>query len=293
MLRSMTGFGKGVSESRLGTANVEIKSLNCKFFEVVSKLPPNLTIFEDKIRELLQKRVSRGRLTLFLSYGSKVSKGDEVHIDKKIAKQYYDSIRALQKILGISGNVSLEQIVSLPGVISYHPQEDDAKKLWPLVSKSLVTAVEDLTRSKSREGKMLGKNLRQIVKTIEVALGKIKKRVPLVVCDYKKRLKKNVKALTGSVRIHSPERVEEEAAIFARNCDITEEIHRICAHIAGFRKILQNSGEAGRRLDFVAQEMYREANTIGAKANDFFIAKEVIKIKSQIEKVREQVQNVE
>ncbi len=95
------------------------------------------------------------------------------------------------------------------------------------------------------------------------------------------------------MRIHSPERVEEEAAIFARNCDITEEIHRICAHIAGFRKILQNSGEAGRRLDFVAQEMYREANTIGAKANDFFIAKEVIKIKSQIEKVREQVQNVE
>lgn len=293
MLRSMTGFGKGIAESKLGRAKVELKSLNCKFFEVVSKLPSNLTLFEDKIRELLQKKVARGRLTLFLNYGSKVTKGDEIHIDKKIAKQYYNRIYALKKFLGIKGDVGIEQIIALPGVIAYHPQEDDAKKLWPLIARALALAIEDLTHSKAREGKMLGKNIRQIVKTIEMALNKIKKRAPLVAYDYKKRLLKNVKNITGTIKIHNPERIEEEAAIFARNCDITEEIHRICAHISGFRKILANHGETGRRLDFVAQEMYREANTIGAKANDFSIAKEVIKIKSHIEKIREQVQNVE
>jgi uncharacterized protein (TIGR00255 family) len=289
----MTGFGKGIAENQLGTARIEIKSLNCKFFEVISKLPPNLTIFEDRIRELLQKKVLRGRLTLFLNYDSRVSKGDEVHIDKKIAKHYYTGINTLKKFLGIKGSVGIEQIIALPGVIAYHPREDDAKKLWPLVSKALVSAVDDLTRSRAREGKMLNKNIRQIVKMIETALNKIKKRAPLVACDYKKRLLKNVKKLTGTTKIHNPERIEEEAAIFARNCDITEEMHRVCAHISGFRKILSNSGETGRRLDFVAQEMYREANTIGAKANDFSIAKEVIKIKSHIEKIREQVQNVE
>ncbi len=293
MLRSMTGFGKGVAEGRQGTVKVEIKSLNCKFFEVVSKLPPNLTMLEDKIRELLQRRISRGRLTLFLSYTSRVTKGDEVHIDKKIAKQYHNRIKALQKFLGIKGDIELEQIIALPGVIAYHPQADDAKKLWPLISKALVLSIEDITRSKAREGAMLGKNLRQIVKTVEAGLKKIQKRAPIVAFDYKKRLRQNVKALTGTRKIHSPERIEEEAAIFARNCDVTEEMHRLCAHISGFRKILSNNGETGRRLDFVAQEMYREANTIGAKANDFFIAKEIIKIKSQIEKIREQAQNVE
>jgi len=293
MLRSMTGFGKGIAESNRGTARIEIKSLNCKFFEVVNKLPPNLTTFEDKIRELLQKRVLRGRLTLFLSYDPKASKGNEVRIDQKIAKQYCDRINLLKKSLRIKGDVGIEQIITLPGVIAYHPQEDDARKLWPLISKALVQAVDDLTHSKAREGRMLGKNIRQIVKMIESALNKIKKRAPLVAYDYKKRLLKNVRTLTGAAKTYNPERIEEEAAIFARNCDITEEIHRICAHISGFRKILSNNGEIGRRLDFVAQEMYREANTIGAKANDFPIAKEVIKIKSHIEKIREQVQNVE
>lgn len=293
MLRSMTGFGKGTAEGRLGTARVEIKSLNCKFFEVVNKLPPNLTVFEDKIRELLQKKVLRGRLTLFLSYDSRASNGDEVHIDKKIAKQYYNRINTLKKLLGIKGNIGIEQIITLPGVIAYRPQEDDAKRLWPLICKALTLAIEDLTCSKAREGRMLNKNIRQIVKMIEIALNKIKRRAPLVARDYKKRLLKNVKNLTGTVKIYNPERIEEEAAIFARNCDITEEMHRICAHISGFRKILSNHGETGRRLDFMAQEMYREANTVGAKANDFPIAKEVIKIKSHIEKIREQVQNVE
>lgn len=293
MLRSMTGFGKGLAENNLGRIKIEIKSLNYKFFEVVNRLPANLTVFEDEIREYLQKRISRGRLNLFLSYDRGEAAQDEVYIDKVVGKKYYDMIRSLKKSLRLSGEINIAQIVSLPGVVAYRPQEEDIEKFTPLVKKALAAACTDLIRSKTREGRMLRRSLQHIVESAESSLEKIKRRAPLVAREYRKRLLKNVKELTGSKQVFNPERIEEEAAIFARNCDIAEEIHRASSHIAGFKKVLSDHGEVGRRLDFMAQEMYREANTIGAKANDFPISKEVIKIKSLIEKIREQVQNVE
>jgi uncharacterized protein (TIGR00255 family) len=147
--------------------------------------------------------------------------------------------------------------------------------------------------SKRREGAMLKKNLEHLVDSINRSLNKIRRRTPLVVKEYKQRLLKNVKELTSSKTVLNQQRMEEEAAIFARNSDISEEVHRMLSHITGFKKILSNHDETGRRLDFIAQEMNREINTVGAKANDFQISKEVIKIKSLIEKIREQVQNVE
>lgn len=293
MLRSMTGFGKGLAENNLGRIKIEIKSLNYKFFEVVNRLPANLTIFEDDIREYLQKRISRGRLNLFLSYDRGEAAREEICIDKAVGKKYYDMILSLKKSLRLGGEINISQIISLPGVIAYRPQEEDAERLLPLIKKALAAACSDLIRSKNREGKMLKRSLQHIVASIESSLEKVKRRAPAVVREYRKRLLKNVKELTGSKQIFNPERIEEEAAIFARNCDISEETHRASSHIAGFKRVLSDHGEVGRRLDFMAQEMYREANTIGAKANDFSISKEVIKIKSLVEKIREQVQNVE
>jgi uncharacterized protein (TIGR00255 family) len=293
MLFSMTGFGSAAAEGKPGIVRIEIKSLNYKFFEVISKLPPNLTLFEDKIRELLQKKIARGRLNLFLTYDAAAGRRNDVHINKEIAKQYFNQAQALQKSLSIKGELDIGQIINLPGVIAYRPQEAQANHIWPLVYKALACAIDDLQKSKAREGRMLKKGIRAIVKEIERSLRKIKTRTPHVINDYKKRLIKNVKHVAGVKRLRNGQRIEEEAAIFARSCDIAEETHRIASHIAGFKKVLANSSEAGRRLDFIAQEMHREANTIGAKANDFPISKEVIKIKSHIDKIREQVQNVE
>jgi len=293
MLRSMTGFGRGEAENRNGSARVEIKSLNYKFFEVVSKLPLHLVFFEDKVREQIQKKVSRGRLNLFLSCEKKGKKEDSVCVNKKIAKQYCNKIKELKDSLHLSGTVGIEQVVSLPGVVTYRPQEEDAKKMWPLINKALSIAIADLVWAREREGRLLKKNIRKLLTDIEKSLRHIKQRAPIVAKEYKKRLLKNIQELTQSKRKLSNGRIEEETAIFARNSDISEEIHRLSSHISGFKKILSNHGEAGRRLDFVAQEMHREANTTGAKANDFPISKEVIKIKSLIEKIREQVQNVE
>jgi uncharacterized protein (TIGR00255 family) len=293
MLLSMTGFGKGKATGKPGTVKIELKSLNYKFFEVICKLPPNLTLFEDKMRESLQKRIVRGRLNLSMTYDALSNTSNAVHINKDIAKQYCSRIHSLKRYLGIQGDVNIDQIINLPGVIEHKPQEAQAVKIWPLAYTALKKAVEDLQRAKAREGRMLKKAIRGLVKEIEISLYKIQARAPQAVNDYKKRLLKNVKLLAGTKRVLNPQRIEEEAAIFARNCDITEETHRIASHISGFKKILAKSSEAGRRLDFIAQEMHREANTIGAKANDFPISKEVIKIKSQIDKIREQVQNVE
>ncbi|NQT95450.1 MAG: YicC family protein [Candidatus Omnitrophica bacterium] len=293
MLRSMTGFGKGSAENKFANIGIEIKSLNYKFFEVVTKLPGNLAFFEDKIRESIQKKIPRGRLNLFLNYDRKGKKEDSVYIDKKIAKQYCNRTNDLKRSLHLNGAIGIEQIISLPGVLSYRPQEEDVKKLWPLINKALSVATEDLIRSKEREGKLVKKNIRNIITDVEKSLIKIKKRAPKVVKDYKRRLLKNVRDLTDSKRKLNLGRMEEEAAIFARSSDISEETHRIASHILNFKRILSNHGEAGRRLDFMAQEMYREVNTTGAKANDFPISREVIKIKSLIEKIREQVQNVE
>jgi len=293
MIRSMTGFGKGVAQGRLGRVKIEIKSLNYKFFEVGAKLPPNLSVFEDSVREYLQRKVSRGRITLFLGHDKGKNAEDEVYIDKTVAKKYYNMMLSLKKSLRLGGEITLEQIMPLQGVVSYQPQEEDAEKLWPLIRRALSEATTDLIESQTREGRTLKRNLQQIVRVADESLRKVKRRAPAVVKDYKKKLLKNIRTLTGAKRIFSPEKIEEEAAIFARNCDISEETHRLAAHIASFKKALANHGEVGRRLDFIAQEMYREANTIGAKANDFFISKEVIKIKSHIEKIREQAQNVE
>jgi len=289
----MTGFGKGVAQNNRGRIKIEIKSLNYKFFEVINRLPGTLTIFEDNIRECLHKKLARGRLNLFMSYDNMGNGSNHICVDKKNARQYYNMLSSLRKALRIKGEIDINHLISLPGVITCRPQKDDPEKIWPLIEKALSSAVRDLIRSKTREGKMLKKNLEHIAGTVEVSLGKIKRRAPLVVREYRKRLLRNVKEITGTKKIFNPERVEEEAAIFARNCDISEEIHRLSSHLINFHKALSNSGEVGRRLDFIAQEMHREINTMGAKANDFPIAKEVIKMKSLVEKIREQAQNVE
>lgn len=293
MLKSMTGFGKGTAENNFGRVKIEIKSLNYKFFEVISRIPASLTIFEDKIREYIHKSLSRGRLNVFINYDQIKRNHDHISIDKEAAKRYFNMLKSLKKGLKLDGDIDLGQLISLPGVIVSEQKDHDPMKIWPLIEKALKEAVEDLIKAKEREGAHLKKELFRISKSLEGSLGRVKKYSVKTSEEYKQRLVNNVKDITKTKKVLSPERIEEEVAIFSRNCDITEELHRLAAHIAGFREAFIKGGESGRHLDFIAQEMYREINTIGAKSNDFPIAKEVIKMKSLVEKIREQAQNVE
>ena len=293
MLRSMTGFGKGEAENRRGRVYIEIKALNHKYFDIITRIPLGLHVFEDMIKARVQRSISRGRINLSLDYEDFTRKEDNSYVDAAVAHRYVKRLRTLKKSLRLSGDVTVQQIISMPGVIAYKPQKLATKNLWPLVKKALARAIKQLSVSKEEEGRMLKKHLLNIGKKIDSCLNAVKRHSAERKKRYKSKLVANIKSITGAKDIRDREKLEEEAAIFIRNSDISEEVCRIDAHIKAFRSAVSNHKEVGRRLDFIAQEISREANTIGAKANNFYIARDIIKIKSLVEKIREQTQNVE
>ncbi|MFH0732841.1 MAG: YicC/YloC family endoribonuclease [Candidatus Omnitrophota bacterium] len=293
MLRSMTGFGKSEAENSKARIYIEIKAVNHKYFDLMNKLPLGFLSFEDGIKTALQKHISRGRINLFLDYEDLSGKNSSAQINMKTARRYTKLLKGVKTSLGLSDEVTLQQLMSMPGVLTYGSGKPDAKQLWPLIKKVLDDAVKQLLASKEEEGKALRKQLAGICEKIEGSLKIIKHHSAGRKKEHKKKLTAMIKGATKSDRIINRQKLEEEVAIFARNSDIAEETCRIDAHTKAFKRVLFNHKEVGRRLDFIAQEISREANTIGAKANNVQIAGEVIKIKSHIEKIREQTQNVE
>jgi len=295
MLRSMTGFGKGEAENSRGRVYIEIKSLNHKYFDMISRLPVGFLAFEDKIKAILQKKISRGRINLSLDYEDFTKKENNVYVDIKTAKRYAKWLRQLKASLrlGLSSEITAQQIISMPGVIACRPQKKTAENLWPLIKKALQGALKQLSASKEEEGRTIKNHLLEISAQIEQSLKVVRRQAEELKNKYKDKLATNIKSITKGSRVYNREKLEEEAAIFIRNSDIAEELCRIQAHIQAFNRAVRNHKEVGRRLDFIAQELTREANTVGAKANNFTIAKEVIKIKSLVEKIREQTQNAE
>ncbi len=293
MLRSMTGFGNGEAGNRRAKIYIEIKSLNHKYFDMINRLPPGFLIYEDKIKARVQKDISRGRINLSLDYEDLSREGTNALIDTETARRYAKLLGNLKKSAGLSGDITLQQIVSMPGIITYIPQKADTKHLWPLTKKALAQAIRQLLASKQQEGRMLKAHLLGINKKIETSLNAIKRYSAEFKKTYKNRLAGNIRNITGQTKIYNRQKLEEEAAIFIRNYDISEEICRIDAHIKALKKAAHNHKGAGKHLDFIAQEISREANTIGAKAGNFKISKEIIKTKGLVEKIREQTQNVE
>lgn len=292
MIKSMTGFGKEQSISQFGAIIVEIRSLNHKYFDMIARLPNHLTVFEDKVRDYVKKRIRRGRINLSVSWESKEKAKAPFSVNLHVAKGYQRQLMKLKRSLGLKDDLGLTQIVSLPDVITYEQKKEDARRLWPYLKKALDAALHKLGRMREAEGRRLMRDLLKRIKKIRYCLGNIESQLPKAIGRYRKNLLKKVKALSG-LKKPDQDRIAEEVALFVRSCDVSEELTRIKSHLKGFKTALHNQREAGKELDFIAQELFREANTIGAKASDFKISRWVIKIKSQIEKVREQLQNVE
>ncbi len=292
MIKSMTGYGRGESSGKFGIIKVEIKTLNNKFFDMGSKLPNGLAVFEDRIREHIQKRVKRGRVNLAISYDYGAKKIRKIALDRKLASFLLKEIRGFQKAEKLKGEIDLNNIVAFPGVLTYSDFMADIHKLWRNVKQALNEALTNLNKSRAREGRSLSKDLFFRIRRVEKHIGAIKKRSNISIKHYKKELSKRVKELSGGIEIDKG-RLAQEVAIYAKNCDITEEITRIKSHAECFEKSLRSGGEKGKILDFMAQELMREANNMGAKSSDFQISNHVIKIKSEIEKIREQVKNIE
>jgi len=293
MIGSMTGFGKGQHLHQGRRITIELKSLNQRYFELSCRLPNSLNFMESKIKDCIHKKVKRGRVMLNLSLEGFEDKAKRLQLDENLAKKYQKLLSGLAKKLRLKKDISLKQITSLPDVIIYEPKPKDHAKLWPYIQKALDKALQQLVSSRQREGKFLRRDLEKRAGAIAGFITKIKARLPLSIQHHRSQLKKRIYEISKGEAVLQKERLEIEVAMFVRGTDISEEITRVGAHLNSFKEMLSVGREVGRKLDFTAQELFREVNTIGAKAQDAKIGRWIVEIKEEIEKIREQAQNIE
>lgn len=288
----MTGFGKGGARFKGGAIIVEIKTVNHKFFDASLKIPETIMQFEDRIKETLEKKIHRGKVNVNIAYDNKASREEIININKKLAASYYRGLTGLKKHLGMKDPLGMKDIMALPGVINYEVLQEGATDLWPKIEKALSSALRRLLVDREKEGQATYRDLCKRADNIAKLLSEIQSRAHLNIEEYRQRFADRVRDLTNGHNIDKG-RLEMEVAIFAKNSDISEEIARLKNHLVNFKKTMALSGEAGKKIDFIAQELHREINTIGSKSSDFKISKNVIEIKSEIEKIREQAKNIE
>lgn len=292
MIKSMTGFGKGEAKGKSGIFTAEIRAVNHRYFDLSSKIPNGLVLLEDRIKELLRKDIKRGKVNLFLSYRSPEKESESITFDKEAVNKYYKVLSEIKKRINTKEEVKLSHILSFTDVIVRDEKGFDIEVMWPTVKEAVTRAASDCNKMREREGKALYKDLSARASRISGDIDSVSKLAPGVVAEYKRKLDSRIKDIVKN-QVIDQARLETELAIFAKQCDVSEEITRAKSHLEGMIKALDAGEEAGRKLDFILQELNREINTLGAKANDIKISRIVINIKSELEKMREQTQNVE
>ena len=293
MIKSMTGFGRGEAATPNGKIQIEIRTLNHRFFEVSGRLPENFLIFEDRLRSEVAKKIKRGKANLSLIYDNPRKSGPQLVINKALAHDYKKLLLDLKHSLRLKDEINFSQIISFPGVISVEEQSKEEAKLWPHVASALNKALSSLVTMREKEGRRLVADILKRKSLISKNLSVIERRSRLAAREYRGRLLRKIKELSSGKVSLDKGRIELEVALFAKNSDISEEVTRIKAHLNSFGETLKQQDEAGRKLDFISQELHREINTVGQKANDYKIAQAAIAVKGEIEKIREQIQNIE
>jgi uncharacterized protein (TIGR00255 family) len=288
----MTGYGRGESNLPGKKFIVELKAVNHRYSEVVLRMPRSLSQFEDRIRKIIQSRIARGRVDGFLSQEECGEKAVAVKVDKELAAAYYKAIKNLQESLDITGSIKIKYLTDLPGVLAVEEPAEDIEELWPAILEAVEAALESFIRMRETEGEQLASDLIQRLDRLILLSEQIRERSPVVVEEYREKLRIRLNDFIKDGSL-DPERLTAEAAVFADRSNITEETVRLESHLKQAGACLKEGQPVGRKLDFIVQEMNREINTIGSKANDLEISRLVVEAKSEIEKIREQVQNLE
>lgn len=291
-MRSMTGYGRGEAENAAKKITVEIKSINHRYSEIIVKQPRQYMLLEDKIRKLVQEYINRGRVEIYIKVEDTGIKKPEIKVDKENAIAYYNSLKDLADILKISPNINIHQLATLPEIIKIEELEDDIDDIWTVMEIAHKNALQQLLTMRETEGQSLKKDLEQRILVLQHLSEKINARSPIVVEDYREKLKTRIKELLDENQ-YDENRFNQEIVYFAEKCSITEELVRLQSHFKQFMDSLNSDESVGRKLDFIIQELNREANTIGSKSSDLEISQLVVEMKSEIEKIREQVQNIE
>jgi uncharacterized protein (TIGR00255 family) len=289
----MTGYGRGESAKDGFKFTVELNSVNRKQSDVTINLPKELIELEPRIRDAINAKLSRGRINVVVAYHRGTAKAEEqIELDLALAKAYYRAIQRLQKQMKLNGSLTLDTILRAPGVLKLAESMVDAEATWPGVEAALRKALLQMVKMREKEGKFLAEDLARRLDTIGTGVELIQTVAPEAVKRYREQLHARVKEAGLNVPLDD-ERLVKEVVIFADRCDITEELTRLESHLSQFREQLQANEPVGRTLDFLAQEMNREINTVGSKANAAEVSQQVVKMKAELEKIREQVQNIE
>ena len=297
MIRSMTGFGRGQYQDAVRTITVEIRAVNHRYCDIYVKMPRKYSFAEEALKAEVKKVLSRGKIEIGVSVDNFGASENDVRLDKDLAHKYFDALSELSDELDFDdsmGGIGLSLVARMPDVIKNAPAEENEEEILNAILKATELALADITSMRETEGKKLAEDLLARADTVHQLRNKIAVRAPEIEKEYAAKFKERINELLDGVAEVPEERVALEAAIFADKANITEELVRLESHVEQLRSFLATDGEAiGKKIDFLIQEMNREANTIGSKSNDKDITNTMLDLKAEIEKIREQVQNIE
>ncbi|MBR3750021.1 MAG: YicC family protein [Firmicutes bacterium] len=295
MAKSMTGFGRGVYEDELRSVTVELRSVNHRYSDITVKMPRRYQFAEDAIKAIVKGVAPRGKIDVFINVDNIAADDTAVELNPALAKRYYETLQTLrQEIPELAGEPTLAMIANFPDVVKTGAAEEDEELLLKALSEAAKEAAANLDAMRVTEGAKLMEDILQRGRLIEETVCGIEVYAPEVAKNYTAKLKERIQELLGGDVVIPEDRILLEAAVFADKSNITEEMVRLKSHCSQLRAIAADtSGPIGKKLDFLVQEMNRESNTIGSKANDIHITNDVLLLKAEIEKIREQVQNIE
>jgi len=290
----MTGFGRGETNIDSINISVEIKSVNSKGFNLTTKLPESILSYEQQIINYIKSRIKRGQINITIELNkNNLSPKSKVVVDHDLAKEYWRQLESLRDELSFTDPIDLITLAGFPGVITIEESKEDIEHIWSSTYQALVMATDQFIHTRETEGSAMLMDITKRLDEMKELIDIIKNRSPLVIDEYRQRLQKRIDDIMQNQLIDES-RLAMEIAIMADKCDITEELVRLRSHISQMEYYLNDADESiGRQLDFILQEINREVNTISSKANDYQISAKCIQLKYEIEKVREQAQNIE
>lgn len=289
----MTGYGRGEVSKNRTTVAVEIRTVNSRYMEVNLRMPGSLSLRENEIKEMIRKGLTRGKINVSISVDRGTDGEIPLRINRQAAKSYHALLTSLKKSLKLGGEVTLDHLLKFPEVLEADGLGDAGETEWSLTQQAVAKAVDATAKMRTKEGNELKKDLLSRLRFIEKQITEIEKRGALRIPEARERLGRRIAELLEDRSALDEKRLEQELALYADRLDMTEESVRFRSHVTFFRKTIDEEESPGRKLNFLVQEMNREVNTMGSKANDASIAQTVVVVKEELEKIREQLQNIE
>ncbi|MGR9050223.1 YicC/YloC family endoribonuclease [Halobacillus faecis] len=293
MLKSMTGYGKSTVETGESRIHVEIRSVNHRFLDITTKMPHALLFLEERLKQVVKGRLARGRIDIFITLEAEELVEKKIDVNWGIVNQYITHLKDIQHRHDLTGDISIDMVSKLDNVFSEKETENDTDELKVALLDAMDNAARELVEMRAKEGQELYEDLEKRIAKVRSWLNSLDERRPRVIEEYKERIRTRVEEYTKEQIRPDETKILQEVALLAEKGDVTEELTRLQSHFVQFEDTLSMDEPVGRRLDFIVQEMHREVNTIGSKSNDGKMTEMVVNLKSEIEKLKEQVQNVE